>query len=289
MNIAAPTPKEISINALGLTLRAQQWGNPEGEPTFALHGWLDNAATFARLAPELPELNLIALDSAGHGLSEHRPAGVPYVPMFDVQELLAAAAWLEWETFNLIGHSRGAALAGEFAGYFPERVEKVVLIDNILTTGGATPRERISINRYTMKQSLRALDREVPIYPDLDSLIALVCKNTKVSQDAARLLLERGHIEVDGGVTWRTDPKLRTRTPLRLPCEQVDEIMRRSASPALLIIAEEGEPWFHDELERRQEHHPNLATITLPGTHHLHLEADTWAAVAAEIRAFLGL
>ncbi|CAN0589362.1 unnamed protein product, partial [Laminaria digitata] len=177
----------------------------------------------------------------------------------------------------------------EFAGYFPERVEKVVLIDNILTTGGATPRERVSINRYTMKQSLRVLDRELPVYPDLDSLIKLVCKNTKVSPDAAAILLERGHIDVEGGVTWRTDPKLRTRTPLRLPCEQVDEIMRRSASPALLIMAEDGEPWFHDELERRQEHHPNLETITLPGTHHLHLETDTTAAVVAEVRRFLEL
>lgn len=289
MNSSASAPIEISVNALGLTLRGQQWGDPLGTPTFALHGWLDNAATFARLAPELPELNLIALDSAGHGLSDHRPTGVPYVPMFDVQELLAAAAFLDWETFNIIGHSRGAAVAGEFAGYFPERVRRVVLIDNILTTGGATPRERISINRYTMKQSLRVLDRDMPVYPNVESLIELVCKNTKVSEAAATLLLERGHIEVAGGVTWRTDPKLRTRTPLRLPCEQVDEIMRRSASPALLIVAEDGEPWFHDELQRRQEHHPNLATITLPGTHHLHLEVETAGAVASEVRRFLEL
>lgn len=289
MNSAASAPKEITVNALGLTLRGQQWGDPSGTPTFALHGWLDNAATFARLAPQLGELNLVALDSAGHGLSDHRPPGVPYVPMFDVQELLAVAAVLGWETFNIIGHSRGAAVAGEFSGYFPERVERVVLIDNILTTGGATPRERISINRYNMKQSLRAQDRETPVYPDLASLIKLVCKNTKVSEDAATLLLERGHIDVEGGVTWRTDPKLRTRTPLRLPCDQVDEIMRRSASPALLIMAEDGEPWFHDELERRKEHHPNLGAITLPGTHHLHLEAESAIEVANKIRQFLEL
>jgi len=60
--------KALTFNVLGLRLHAKQWGDPEGIPTIALHGWLDNANTFDRLAPRIPELNLVALDFAGDGL-----------------------------------------------------------------------------------------------------------------------------------------------------------------------------------------------------------------------------
>ena len=75
----------LTFNVLGLRLHAKQWGNPEGIPTIALHGWLDNANTFDRLAPLMPELNLVALDFAGHGLSTHRAEGVHYHPIYDIQ------------------------------------------------------------------------------------------------------------------------------------------------------------------------------------------------------------
>lgn len=44
-----------------------------------LHGWMDNAGTFDRLAPLLsPSIYFVAVELPGHGLSSHLPAGVPY-------------------------------------------------------------------------------------------------------------------------------------------------------------------------------------------------------------------
>ena len=76
--------KELTFDVLGLQLHAKQWGDPEGIPTFGLHGWLDNANTFDRLAPLIPELNLVALDVSGFGLSTHREEGVHYYPIYDI-------------------------------------------------------------------------------------------------------------------------------------------------------------------------------------------------------------
>ncbi|MGH8605107.1 MAG: alpha/beta fold hydrolase, partial [Gammaproteobacteria bacterium] len=57
---------------------AKRWGSDQGAPLIALHGWLDNAASFDPLASYLDEFDLVALDLAGHGLSDHRPKGVHY-------------------------------------------------------------------------------------------------------------------------------------------------------------------------------------------------------------------
>src|SRR5512137_909861 len=105
------TPTEATFEVFGRTIAGLQWGNPAGEPTFALHGWLDNANTFNRLAPRLPELNLIALDFAGHGRSSHYPQGAHYHGLFDIQDVLAVADQLGWQRFNLIGHSMGAGIS----------------------------------------------------------------------------------------------------------------------------------------------------------------------------------
>ncbi|MEM8768285.1 MAG: alpha/beta hydrolase, partial [Pseudomonadota bacterium] len=82
---------ETVFEVFGRRITAKRWGDPAGEPTLALHGWLDNAATFDRLAPLLPELNLVALDFAGHGLSDHRPPGVHYHSFTDIQDVMAVA------------------------------------------------------------------------------------------------------------------------------------------------------------------------------------------------------
>jgi len=43
--------REISFQVGDLTIAAQEWGNPGDFPVIALHGWLDNSASFDRLAP----------------------------------------------------------------------------------------------------------------------------------------------------------------------------------------------------------------------------------------------
>ena len=49
-----PTPRAVSFATSGRTLTGLRWGSEGGIPTFGLHGWLDNANTFNRLAPLLP-------------------------------------------------------------------------------------------------------------------------------------------------------------------------------------------------------------------------------------------
>lgn len=291
----AATPKlaqgeEIKFSCFGLTLTAKRWGNPAGTPTLALHGWLDNANTFDRLAPLLPELNLVALDFAGHGLSDHRPVGVHYQPLLDMQELLAIADQLGWQEFNLLGHSMGAAIASEFAATFPSRVTQLVCIDGFFATGGATTDERIQQNREAIEQMMNAQSKQPRPYTDTKEMVTRVSAATDQSPAAAERLVARGHRELeDGGVTWRTDPRIRFATPMRPTTEYINTLIAQTTAPTLLIFAEQGDRWYQGEVDDRRAHHPSLRVERMAGPHHLHLEPDHVEAVASLVREFLQL
>jgi len=270
-------------------MAAKRWGDPVGQPVLALHGWLDNANTFDRLAPLLPELNLVALDFAGHGHSEHRPPGVHYHSFTDIQDVMAVAQQLGWDRFSLLGHSMGASISSELAAMFPSRIERSVLIDGFIATGGVTIAERIGQNREAIEKMLSANDKAPKVYPDIETMAERVTQATDQTFDAAIVLVRRGHKAVEGGVTWRTDPRIRFPTPLRHTRETINLLLEGSTAPALLLVAEEGDKWYQGEIKDAQAHHPNLTVRWMPGPHHIHLEPEFVEAVAALTREFFGL
>ena len=122
--------EEAEFEIFGRQLAAKLWGNPDGYPTLALHGWLDNANTFERLAPRLTELNIIALDLAGHGKSDHRAPGVQYHHSDYMLDIMSVVELLNLEKFNLIGHSMGGQISSVIAATFPERVNRAFMKEN---------------------------------------------------------------------------------------------------------------------------------------------------------------
>lgn len=279
---------ERTYDVLGLSIRARQWGDPDGAPTIGLHGWLDNANTFNRLAPLLPELNLVALDFAGHGQSDHRAAGVHYHPLYDMQDVLAVANELNWHQFNVIGHSMGASIASELSAMFPERVRSAVQIDGFLATGGVTPMERVEQSRLAIEKILKP-HHQARVFDDVESMAQRVTQATDQSLAASLELVARGHRETEGGVTWRTDPRIRYPTPLRHSRDQIDLLLKDSTSPSLLIVAEQGDEWYQPEIPNAVAHHPNLTVRRMTGPHHIHLEPDYVEQVGQFIREFMAL
>src|SRR3546814_9100513 len=94
-------------------------GEPGAPRVLALHGWLDNAASFVPLAAEFERIGtrveLVAPDLPGHGRSAHLPPGADYSFAGALHSVLDVADALGWERFALLGPSMGAGTASLLA------------------------------------------------------------------------------------------------------------------------------------------------------------------------------
>jgi pimeloyl-ACP methyl ester carboxylesterase len=99
-----------------------------------LHGWLANCRSFWKLAPHLPQDDIIALDLPGHGQSDHKSVDNPTLVLAEaVYYVIDVLRQLEWNTgqVTLVGHSMGAAIGIMCAAAFPEKFERLILLDGV--------------------------------------------------------------------------------------------------------------------------------------------------------------
>ena len=239
------TARDLTLELPHLSLAAREWGPTNGQPVLALHGWLDNAASFDRLAPLLPDHHLIALDLAGHGRSQHRHPSVVHHFIDWAPEVVAVANALEWPTFGLVGHSMGAGISTLVAGTFPDRVQYLVLLEGagpLAADASRAPAQLAS----ALEDEARALAASARIFPDLDTAVEARLRDSDLDRDAARLLVERGSEAVDAGVRFTHDARLRTRSRTRLTENQVLAFLSAITCPVLAVRALQGWPFPED-------------------------------------------
>jgi pimeloyl-ACP methyl ester carboxylesterase len=252
----------------------------------ASHGWLDNAGSFDLLAPELPDCEIVALDAAGHGFSDSRSADASYDLGQDVGDMLDVLDDLGWQHCTLLGHSRGAAISMLFAAAFPERVDKLVLIEGGLPLTGEPHDAPENLARALLeRRSLRA--RSGRVFAERSRAIAERTQGfTKVTETAAEVLARRSLREVPGGFQWHADQRLKGASELRFTAAHALAFVRRVTAPVLLVFAAESpfssRPLYREAkaLFARAEH------VQLPGGHHFHLEGAE-REIAAHVRRFL--
>lgn len=264
-------PQEITLKTPYLRLAAQAWGPEDGHRVLALHGWLDNAASFTPLAPLLPELRLVALDLPGHGLSDYRSAGVHYHFIDFIPDVVAAADSLGWQRFSLLGHSLGAGIASFVAAVLPERIRGLALIEGLGPLSGK-PEEGPAALRRAMEQMNQLAQKRTPRYATLDDAIQARCRAGNVSWQIAATLANRGTKPMDGGIGWRSDPRLTFKSPVYLMEDQVLAYVSRIAMPTLLLRGESGYLHKRAFMNERFKRVPCLDIKDLPGSHYLHME-----------------
>ncbi|WNF45014.1 alpha/beta fold hydrolase [Pseudomonas sp. SG20056] len=279
--------EEVRLRLPHIELAAHLYGPEDGVPVIALHGWLDNAASFARLAPLLPGLRIVALDFAGHGHSDHRPAGGSYAIWDYAHDVLQVAEQFGWQRFSLLGHSMGAIVSVLLAGAMPERIERLALIDGLIPYTGEPDTAPQKLGE-ALKAQLALAGKSKPVYAEFARAVEARMRGVgAVSREAAELLAQRGLMPVPGGYTWRTDSRLTLPSPLRLTQAHALAFVRSLQCPAKLVMAQQGMLLAQPSMTQLVE---GLAieVAQLPGGHHLHLDDDEGARLVADcFKAFL--
>lgn len=297
--------RSIEVETVDLTLRGLEWGRPtdaervQTKPrVLALHGWLDNAGSFSRLAPLLHNAHVVALDLPGHGHSEHYPAGQMYDVFSYVVKILEAADELGWDDFTVMGHSLGTVIFTLLASAAPERIDKVIFLDGL-----GPLHEEASLASRRLQDALREYFQlrqhpKVKIYKNFEAMIRVRMRANGLSYGAAKCIVERGVKTVmcvdsttlasdrrESGYSWRFDPRLMLPSMHRLTEEQVLSHLTAITAPLCLIRAEDSFLKDYPGMATRINAVQHLESHMLPGHHHFHLEEPT--SIAEIVNAFL--
>jgi pimeloyl-ACP methyl ester carboxylesterase len=280
--VIAPIEQSIALSH-HLSLTAQIWGNADAPPLLALHGWLDNAGSYAYLAPILAQRwRVIALELPGHGHSGHLRAGASYHYLDYVSAVLAAVDVLQLERYVLLGHSLGAGIASLVAAATPQRIDHLCLIEGLGPLGddGLHTLQRFRDAFATPKTKGKSLRR----FRDIDQAISARTLASGLRGDLARPIVERGLLQTEDGWRWRSDSRLTRPSAARLAESQICALLAGIEAPTALLLANPVTPYLPTALmQARAGHVQRIAVDHLDGGHHLHLEHPQ--AVAAWIHA----
>ena len=261
-------------------IAALRHGAPGQPKVMALHGWLDNAASFVPLAAALPELDLVVPDLPGHGRSAHLAAGAEYTLGVTVNALLDVADALGWEEFSLLGHSMGAGIASILAASVPQRITRLVAIEALGALAEAP--ERTAIRLREGVAAARALPgKQLRVFADLAAPVRARMQANQLDEANARLLVERGVVPVEGGYVWSSDPRLTLPTLQRLTEPQVRHLIAAIECPTRVVYADPPQVYLPEPLRsERAGLLPDGDLVVLAGTHHLHMEMPNEVAAA---------
>ena len=240
---AALSPKDGYFSSESLTLHCAEWGDP-GEDTLVLvHGIRDQCRSWdffvAELLRRVGPAHVAALDLRGHGDSDWSPLGRGYQHQDYLRDLGALVRRLKKESVTLIGHSLGASMSVLFAGCFPERVRKLVLIESTGPHARAddeVPKllaEWLEWERFqeeflfypTPKDAARAIRKKFPLIPDA----------------ACDHMSRHGTKATDRGLIWKYDPRVRIPSFSTFSEGQVRAFIERIGCPMLAVYGAESD------------------------------------------------
>jgi pimeloyl-ACP methyl ester carboxylesterase len=296
----SPPPNEVRVLANGLEHRVLEWpavGEPRAgaaaSTVVLVHGYMDAAGTWDRVAPALAAegLRVLAPDMRGFGEGARAPSGSYYhFPDYvaDVAELLAVLS--PDRPVALVGHSMGGTITTLYSGAFPERVARLANLEGLGPPDN--PFEVGPTRMRTWIEGLRAVRArgEAPPMRREDARRRLVTNHSTVPRDVLdhrlpHLVREVTDAEGAQRVVWRFDPLHRTTSPVPFFAKLFVEFARRITCPVLFVSG--GPTGYHvpDE-EERLAAFASLERAELDGAGHM-LHWTRPAELAALLLKFL--
>jgi pimeloyl-ACP methyl ester carboxylesterase len=241
MDIASDAPQSRYFQSQGLKLHCTDWGNASAPPLLLVHGGLDHSRSWDHLAQALAaDFHVVAPDLRGHGDSAWA-TGSSYSLADHVYDLTNLVKSESFGPVAIVGHSMGGMVSLTYAGAFPERVSKLVVLDGVTNFPARRPKPadvRIADWAGDLdKLAQRKIHRYATVADGADRIVG---RNPRLTRAQAMHLATHGmKRNDDGSFSWKYDPYLRARAPYRLSLEDNIGLWSRIACPTLLVAASE--------------------------------------------------
>ena len=279
-----PIMRKVKGN--GISLQLAFWQG-EGTHVLCVHGLTANCRCWDVIASSLaPENNILAVDLRGRGLSDKPSAG--YSLQHHIQDIVGVLDDLKQERIILMGHSLGAFISLSFAANYPERTEKIILMDG----GGQLTQDQWDSVTLAIKPSL---DRLGQVFPSFDAYVANM-KLAPFLQPWSQALENYFQYEseaVEGGVRSRINPANIQEEVQNIQQEVPSKYYPKVTCPVLILRATDG-ILSNDDLvlpessvDRMVSEIPDARRIDIEGTNHFSILLQPNEKRDKAIREFL--
>jgi len=239
-----------------------------GKPVLCVHGISASCRCWDNVAAGLiPRYKVLAMDLRGRGFSEKPASG--YSVSYHCRDIHALLNHANIDQVVLLGHSLGALIGLEFAARYPDKVERLILVD-----GGGQLTEEQRKNVFAGIQP--TLDRLGKVFPSKEAYLELM-KNNPLLYPWTREL-ENYYLyeleEVDGGVRSRVKAEHIREEAGNLTNYDITEFYPRIKCPVLILRAPEGmtTPYNillpQEALDKMLQEIPDVKFVDIPGTNH---------------------
>jgi pimeloyl-ACP methyl ester carboxylesterase len=183
----------------GIKIRLAEWAG-RGRAILCIHGITANCRCWDVMASALaPGYRILAMDLRGRGRSDRPASG--YSIEHHCRDIAALLDGLGLKRPVIMGHSLGAFISLAFAAHYPERVDRIILVDG----GGDLSKEQMDKVFSGIKP---ALDRLGKVFPSADAYVDTMKQAPYIQpwSTALETYYRYEIMEVEGGVSTNIDP-----------------------------------------------------------------------------------
>jgi len=156
-------PRMIKVKGDGVSINLAIWEGT-GKPILCVHGITANCRCWDGLADALaPDYRMIAMDLRGRGQSQKPSEG--YSLDYHLKDINCLLDDLDINRTVIMGHSLGAFVGLVFAAEYPDRVDRLILVDG----GGDLSKEQMDNVFNGIKP---ALDRLGQVFPSAEDYLS---------------------------------------------------------------------------------------------------------------------
>jgi pimeloyl-ACP methyl ester carboxylesterase len=240
--IAQPiAPADCYYESQGLKLHYADWGNDAAPLLVLIHGGRDHCRSWDETARALqPYFHIIAPDLRGHGDSDWAK-GSSYSLSDYLYDLTRLARSVSAHKLTIVGHSMGGMIGLMYAGTYPDKVERLAVLDGVTVLPGT---QLAPIHERTadwVEQLDRIAERKIRHYRSVgEAAERMIAHNKRLTPDRALYLATHGvKRNADGGYSWKFDEYQQARAPYRLSSDDHIALWSRIICPTLLLRGEE--------------------------------------------------